>query len=182
MLYGCGLRISEALRLTDADVDLERGILTVKHAKFDQDRLIPMSETLTEVCKTYRAAMVLAPSDYFFPARDYSQISPLTIYNRFHEIMRKSGIPYHGKRVGPRLHDIRHAFAVHTLRQWAIDGNDIYCMLPMLSVYLGHNNISSTGRYLRLTAEVYPDITEVMSRNCGRVVPSVKQCPEVNGQ
>jgi integrase len=87
MLYGCGLRISEALRLTDADVDLERGILTIKHAKFDQDRLIPMDESLTETCKTYRTSMTLLPGDFFFPARNHSQIAPLTIYNRFRDIL-----------------------------------------------------------------------------------------------
>lgn len=175
MLYGCGLRISEALRLTDADVDLERGILTIKHAKFDQDRLVPMDGSLTAACKAYRATMALLPDDLFFPARNNSQIAPLTIYNRFRDILWKSGIPYNGKQSGPRLHDIRHTFAVHSLRQWTKKGHDIYCMLPALSVYLGHENSASTGRYLRLTAEVYPEIVTITSKNCGYVIPAVKQ-------
>ena len=182
MLYSCGLRISEALRLTDADVDLEQGILTIKHAKFDQDRLIPMSKSLIAACKTYRESMTLLPGDYFFPARDRSQISPLTIYNRFKDILWKSGIPYQGKPNGPRLHDMRHTFAVHALQQWTKDGNDIYCMLPMLSVYLGHEYTSSTGRYLRLTAEVYPEIVEITSKNCGFVIPTIKKTSEVQGR
>jgi len=181
MLYGCGLRISEALRLTDADVDLEQGILTIKHAKFGQDRLIPMDESLTTVCKAYRDSMTLLPGDYFFPARNHSQIAPLTIYNRFREILWKSGISYNGKQSGPRLHDIRHTFSVHTLQQWTKEGNDIYCMLPMLSVYLGHENSASTGHYLRLTAEVYPEIVAVTSKNCGYVIPTVKRVPGVRG-
>lgn len=179
MLYGCGLRISEALRLTDADVDLERGILTIKNAKFDQDRLIPMNESLTAVCRTYRSGMTLLPGDFFFPARNHSQIAPLTIYNRFRDILWKSGISYNGKQNGPRLHDIRHTFAVHTLQQWTKEGNDIYCMLPMLSVYLGHESSVSTSHYLRLTAEVYPEIVAITSTNCGYVIPSVKRVSEV---
>jgi integrase len=174
MLYGCGLRVSEALSLTNADVDLERGILTIKHAKFDQDRLVPMDESLIEVCRNYRAGMVLTNGDYFFPARDHSQIAPLTIYNRFREILCKSGIPYNGKGSGPRLHDLRHTFSVHTLQKWISDGNDIYCMLPLLSAYLGHEQTASTGRYLRLTAEVYPEIVETISQNCGFVIPAIK--------
>ena len=182
MLYGCGLRISEALRLTDSDVDLEQGVLTIKHAKFDQDRLIPMSESLIAACKTYRDGMTLLPGDYFFPARDRSQISPHTINQRFRDILWKSGIPYHGKPYGPRLHDVRHTFAVHTLQKWTKDGNDIYCMLPMLSVYLGHEDASSTGRYLRLTAEVYPEIVEITSKNCGYVIPTIRRLSEVRSR
>ena len=178
MLYGCGLRVSEALQLTDQDVDLERGILTIRHAKFDQDRLIPMSSSLTEACRSYRATMHLLPADYFFPARDRSQMSPLTIYNRFREILRISNIAYNGPGKGPRLHDLRHTFAVHTLQSWVKDRNDIYCMLPMLSVYLGHQRSSSTGRYLRLTAEVYPEIVSITSENCGYVIPSVRRIAE----
>jgi len=182
MLYGCGLRISEALRLTDADVDLEQGILTIKHAKFDQDRLIPMDESLTAACRAYRDSMTLLPEDYFFPARNRSQIAPLTIYNRFRDILWKSNISYNGKQNGPRLHDIRHTFAVHTLQQWTKNGNDIYCMLPMLSVYLGHNDTASTGSYLRLTAEVYPEIVAVTSKNCGYVIPTIRRGSEVRNR
>lgn len=176
LLYGCGMRISEALQLKEQDVNLEQGILTIRNAKFDQDRLIPMNDTLTEVCRSYRTTMSLLSDDYFFPARDGSQISPLTIYNRFREILWASNISYNGSGKGPRLHDVRHTFAVHTLR------NDIYCMLPMLSVYLGHQSTSSTGRYLRLTAEVYPEIVAITSENCGYVIPSVRKTVEEQAQ
>lgn len=182
VLYGCGLRISEALRLTDADVDLEQGILTIKHAKFDQDRLIPMDESLTAICRAYRASMSLLPEDFFFPARNHSQIAPLTIYNRFRDILWKSGISYDGKQNGPRLHDLRHTFSVHTLQKWTKEGNDIYCMLPMLSVYLGHESSASTGNYLRLTAEVYPEIVAITSETCGYVIPTVRRASEVLDQ
>lgn len=175
MLYSCGLRISEALQLKEADVDLEKGILTIKNTKFDKDRLIPMSDSLTEVCRNYRNTMNLLPTDYFFPARNKSQISPLTIYNRFRHLLWQSNISYRGLGNGPRLHDLRHTFAVHSLNKWVREGRDIYCMLPMLSTYLGHGNISSTGKYLRLTAEVYPEIVAATSKNCGYIIPSCAQ-------
>ena len=175
VLYGTGLRISEALKLRVQDVYLEDGYFMIREAKFDKERLIPMSESLLATCKTYKNTMELMDDDYFFPSIDYSQLSPNTIYNRFRKILWDSHIPYGGKGSGPRLHDLRHTCAVHALNNWVQDEKDVYSLLPVLSKFLGHESIRSTERYLRLTAEIYPDIIQKTSDICGYVIPMYTQ-------
>jgi len=110
MLYCCGLRISEALSLRKSDVDLKNGILTVRNAKFNKDRYIPMSDSMAILCRDYASNQQISEScsDYFFPAPDRGRISTQTIYFRFRGMLQKSGIGYAGRGNGPRLHDIRY--------------------------------------------------------------------------
>lgn len=79
------------------------------------------------------------------------------VYGWFRIILRKCGIPHCAKK-GPRVHDLRHTFAVHSLMHQVKNGADIYCMLPILAVFLGHKKLSDTEIYVRLTQEMYPDI------------------------
>lgn len=72
----------------------------------------------------------------------------------------QSRIPYGGKRKGPRLHDFRHTFCVHRLRDWIKDGKDITALFPYLCSYLGHADTRGTEYYFQLTAEFYPEIIE----------------------
>jgi integrase len=173
LLYACGLRVSEAVGLRCRDVDLEKGLLTVRETKNGQDRLTPISKTLREQCDSYRnnVAYWLQDDDYFFPAPDRTILSPNTVYGRFRRILWDAGIPYNGKGNGPRLHDLRHTFAVHTLQQWVKRGEDLTAMLPVLSVFMGHKSMRSTSQYLRLTAEVYPDVVRQVEESCAYVIP-----------
>lgn len=173
LLYGCGLRISEAVGLRCQDVDLEQGVLTIREAKNGQDRLVPLSESLLKLLRGYRAdtACWLRDDDYFFPAPDRTILSPNTVYQRFRKVLWNAGIPYNGKGNGPRLHDMRHTFAVHTLQKWVKNGEDLTAMLPVLSVFMGHKSIRATSRYLRLTAEVYPDVIRQVEDTCAHVFP-----------
>ena len=173
LLYGCGLRVSEAVGLRCRDVDLEDGILTVREAKPGRDRLIPLSQSLWEVFREYRENVIprATDDDYFFMAPDRSILSPNTVYGRFRRILWDGGIPYKGKGNGPRLHDLRHTFAVHTLQKWVETGEDLTAMLPVLSVFMGHKAFSATARYLRLTAEVYPEVVRQVEDTCGYGIP-----------
>ena len=173
ILYCCGLRVSEALNLQIPDVDLENGTLLIVNGKFGKDRLVPMSGTITALCREYRANMPPG-SDYFFPAPDKGPYSSCTIYTRFREILWQAGIPHGGRHRGPRVHDIRHTFAVHSLNNWVQKGMDIYTAIPILCTYLGHKNLSSTQRYLRLTPEVFPEVTEAFEAHFGSVFPEVR--------
>jgi integrase/recombinase XerD len=74
---------------------------------------------------------------------------------------------------GPRLHDLRHTFAVHSLQNWIIQGRDTYILLPILSAYLGHKNIYATEKYLRLTSEMYPNTLKKVKDTCGEIIPEV---------
>lgn len=173
LLYGCGLRVSEAVGLKYRDVDLEKGILTVREAKNGRDRLIPLSHTLLKLCREYRNDVIpwATDEDFFFMAPDRTILSPNTVYGRFRRILWDGGIPYGGKGNGPRLHDLRHTFAVHTLQKWVESGEDLTSMLPVLSVFMGHKSFNATSRYLRLTAEVYPEVVKQVENTCGYVIP-----------
>jgi len=177
LLYGCGLRISEAVSLRCRDVDLEQGILTIREAKFGKDRLIPISMSLLERFREYRKSTIVWANDedFFFMAPDRTMLSPNTVYQRFHRILWDGGIPYGGKGNGPRLHDIRHTFAVHSLQKRVKNGEDLTAMLPVLSVFMGHKSFSATSRYLRLTAEVYPDVVRQVEEICAYAIPGDEQ-------
>lgn len=173
LLYSCGLRVSEAVGLFCKDVDLEKGILTIREAKNGRDRLIPVAESLLDLLQRYRSDIIpwATDDDYFFMAPDRTILSPNTVYGRFRRILWDAGIPYGGKGNGPRLHDMRHTFAVHTLQQWVKSGEDLTAMLPVLSVFMGHADLRATSRYLRLTAEVYPDVVRQVEDTCAHVIP-----------
>jgi integrase len=173
LLYGCGLRVSEAVGLRCKDVDLENGILTIREAKNGRDRLIPLSQSLLELCREYRNDVIpwATDEDFFFMAPDRTILSPNTVYGRFRRILWEGGIPYRGKGNGPRLHDLRHTFAVHTLQNWVKSGEDLTAMLPVLSEFMGHKSFGATSCYLRLTAEVYPDLVRQVEQTCAHVIP-----------
>lgn len=169
------MRISEALSLKMQDVDLDNGVLHIWDSKFQKDRMIPMSQTLTSVCIAYskNCNSGKLPYAYFFSPNGNRRYSAQTIYNRFRDVLFICGIPHRGKGKGPRLHDLRHTFAVHSLQQLAENGEDLYTVLPILSEYMGHSSVSATQYYLRLTAEVFPDIMEMVEEKFGDVYPEV---------
>lgn len=175
LLYGCGLRVSEALGLRVRDVDLKHGVLTVKSGKFNKTRLVVMSESLTAACIDLKNKIHIGEvdSDYFFKNRDGAKRSKRTISDRFRELLWESGIPYRGKGSGPRLHDLRHCFCCHALKQMSDAGIDLYCALPVLSTYVGHSSIKATEQYIRLTEEFYPDIASKVRDAASQVYPEV---------
>lgn len=175
LLYGCGLRVSEALGLTLEDIDWTNQTLTVRDSKFGKDRIIPMAPSLTTVLHEYvNAVHPESPlSTLVFGHRDGSPISADNVYRRFRDMLWYAGIPHLGKGHGPRVHDLRHTFAVHTLKA-AIDRQvDIHAMLPVLSVYLGHASVAATEQYVRLTADAFPELRQTLDRAAGWVIPEV---------
>ena len=176
LLYGCGLRISEALALKLKNVDLDQGIITIRKSKLDKDRLIPMSSSLIQYLRQYfsKIHMVSLPEDFFFIKKDRTTYSSSTIYKSFRKLLWKCEISHGGQGRGPRLHDFRHTFAVHSLNQMVHQGIDLYCALPILSTYLGHSSVAATERYLRLTEEAFSEIVSSVSRTCAYVFPEVE--------
>lgn len=176
MIYGSGLRISEAVSLQNKHVNLQDGILEVKNSKFGKDRLVPMSESVATCCRQYYQVFhrYSSSEDYFFMKADRKPITPNSVYRRFRDILWESGISHGGKGNGPRVHDLRHTFAVHTLKRAVDRGVDVYCALPILSTYLGHASVAATEHYVRLTADAFPDIRVALERYCGHVIPEVE--------
>jgi len=176
LLYCCGLRISEAVNLKVKDLDLVSGIIMIWESKFNKDRLVPMTDSLTAILRNYHAKIhsTSGPEDYFFINKDRTALTSDNSYKKFREILWKAGISHGGKGKGPRLHDFRHSFCVHTLNRMVNQGIDLYCALPILSTFIGHSSVSSTQRYVRLTAEVYPELIARVSLTCAYIFPEVK--------
>jgi integrase/recombinase XerD len=177
LLYGCGLRISEALSLTCEDVDLSGGCITIHETKNGEERRLPLSDSLKIALEQYatRYRPNARGEEYFFVKRNGERCSCNTIYKRFRTILFHAGISHGGKGKGPRVHDFRHSFSVHSLAQMAENGMDLYYCLPLLSKYLGHRSLSATDPYVRLTAEMYPRLLDEVNRICAFVFPQVSR-------
>jgi integrase/recombinase XerD len=161
MVYSCGLRSSEARLLKVADVDLDAGILTIHHSKKDNSRLVPMSEKLTERCRAYSANVHLLSKeiDWFFPGLNGKPMTIGNVYHNFRRFLWRAGISHGGRGKGPRVHDFRHVYACRCLKKWVMQGKDLAAYLPVLKTYMGHDSFEETAYYLRLTADIFPDIS-----------------------
>jgi integrase/recombinase XerD len=175
MLYGCGLRISEALHLKVRDVDMTAGVLTILDGKFNKDRLVPISKELLDRCHAYMKQVHLFsdPNTYFFPSPNAQPITIGNVYKNFRRFLWKARISHGGWGKGPRVHDFRHSHCVHCLRRWVLEGKDLTTYFPILKTYLGHHSFSDTAQYLRLTAELFPDITAKVEHVFGYVIPEI---------
>lgn len=172
VLYGCGLRCGEAVRLTVHDVDLSNGVLTIREGKFRQDRLVPMATGLADRLRIY--AMVLGPrssDSAFFPAPHRGAYSVGRVYDIFRRLLRVVGISHGGRGAGPRLHDLRATFAVHRVEAWYREGADLGAKLPILSTYMGHLSLADTQKYLRLTLAIFPDLARRFEQAYGHLLP-----------
>jgi integrase/recombinase XerD len=172
LLYGCGFRVREVLKLRVRDVDLNQGIITVRQGKFRKDRLVPPALPLVNRLRKYAAHFENHPPDaIFFPGPSGGPFSLRTVYTLFRKLLLQCGIPHGGRGKGPRIHDARHLFAVRALRRWYQDGENLDAKLPLLATYLGHVNLSGTQHYLHLTAELFPEITARADAAFGDVIP-----------
>lgn len=173
LLYGCGLRVSEALALKCEHFDLDNGILVIMNGKNNVSRLVPISETLRQYLFMYNSRVVRVDNPYFFPALNNERYSPTTIHHQFKKLQEKAYIPQLSNGKYPRVHDLRHTFSVHALEQMINKGMDPYCSLPILSTYLGHKGIESTEKYLRLTKQYFIDILQCSHEDAEKIFPEV---------
>jgi len=172
LLYFCGLRVSEVRKLRLKDVDFSTGVLTIRNTKFGKDRLVPMTDSLVNRLRTYSGRLgVRNMESYLFPSRDGGYISHSVIYQLFRTILKRIGIEHGGRGYGPRLHDLRHTFAVHRLISWYRKHENLNAKLPLLATYLGHQGMSGTQRYLHLVPELFPEVTETLENYVGHVIP-----------
>lgn len=164
-LYSSGVRIGEALSVKNADIDYSHHWIIIRKTKNKMQRMVPVNSSLEEVMKqyeTYRNQMPvegLSDKDrFFFVSAMGKPFTKRAVYNWFRKVLLQCGIPHIGKNQGPRVHDIRHTCAVHSLEKVVKSGADIYCALPILSTFLGHKTIEGTERYVRMVQEIYPEI------------------------
>ena len=152
LLYGAGLRISEALALTLADVDLDAGVLCIRESKFYKSRLVPIGDDLLRILARYaakRRQQHAGPASPFFASRSGTAVTRQNAEMAFCRLRVRANVVCEAAdaRHQPRLHDMRHAFAVHRLVSWYREGADVQRLLPKLSTYLGHVHIAGTQRY-----------------------------------
>jgi integrase len=181
LLYGTGLRINEALSLKNKDIDFEKKCLYVRKSKNGNERTLPLSETLVIVLKQYVHYRNRMPLPRITDEENFFFVSPLgtrcsrgVVYEWFKKALAVIGIPHQGNHKGPRLHDIRHTFAVHSLIKMSKSGLDLYYSLPLLSTCLGHKSLKSTDHYVRLTAEIYQDLLKDGKEISAHVFPKNK--------
>lgn len=172
-LLCCGLRVGEAIRLRIKDVDLINGVLMIWEAKHDKPRYVPLSESLWADYEQYFEEIHAESSDndYFFPNPRKGCYHTTTIYNRFRDALWHCKIAHKGRGYGPRVHDLRHTFAVRSMQKLKKSKSDIVTTLPYLSAYLGHCNMSATQVYLHLTAECYPEFIQRQCNYLGDTIP-----------
>jgi integrase len=147
-----GLRISEAISVDRHDVDLEHRLLTVRFTKFSKSRLVPLHPSTVKRLKSYiRRRDDLypqPPTSRFFLSNRGTPLTDCMARWTFVKLSHQIGLRKNSHRFGPRLHDLRHRFAVSTLLHWYRTGVDVEQRLPVLSTYLGHTHVTDTYWYL----------------------------------
>ncbi|MEX2165072.1 MAG: tyrosine-type recombinase/integrase [Sulfuricaulis sp.] len=172
LLYGCGLRVGEVLHLKVGDVDFGRGVLTLRETKFGKDRQVPPAVSLVQRLQKFDQELGRRPANaYFFPNLRGGHWAISSVYGIYRKLLTRSGISHAGRGKGPRVHDLRHTFAVHSLLRWYRQGADLDAKLPVLATYMGHLSVVGTQHYLHLTAELFPEITTRSQAHFGDVIP-----------
>ena len=152
VLYCCGLRVNEALRLRITDCNFKEGTLFVRNGKGGKDRIVPMHPTLTAYLSDYRSKLP-GDTEWLFPS-SRGHYSRSTVYENFREMLILCKIPHTGK--GPRVHDFRHTFCVHTLEKQLAAGYEPMQIMPRMAAYLGHKSYRETSWYIHLTIVSFP--------------------------
>jgi integrase/recombinase XerD len=168
ILYATGALTGEVLRLMREDIDLTRNVVNIRGGRFNRVRSIPIGPDLHSRLHRYVrwTARKQNKGKNFFANRDGSAIKARILGKSFERLRRVSGIARHDEiRHQPRIHDLRHTFAVHRLTAWFKQGADLNRMLPALSAYLGQVGLGSTGRYLSMTPERFRHQLVTLSPN-----------------
>ena len=152
------MRVGEVISLKDPDVDLRQGLITVRKGKFNKTRILPVHDTTRkELCAYVQRRGELAPiraTDHFFVSSRGSKLNNSIVHHAFIQISVHIGMRALDDHLGPRIHDLRHTFAVRTLIDWHRMGIDPEQRLPLLSAYLGHAKVSDTYWYLSAIPEL----------------------------
>ena len=175
LLYGAGLRTSEPIRLACSDVDLADSTLTIRVTKFYKTRRIALGTQLRGVLAEYDANRRLAghprdDADSFFTYKKGEPVARMVLEDAFLRLRQHVGIRRQNARYQPRLHDLRHTFAVHRLIAWYRSGADVQRLLPGLSTHMGHISLSGTQRYLTMTPELLTEASLRFEHYAGEVI------------
>ncbi len=178
LLYATGIRIGEALNLSEDDISVEEKYLRVKDSKNGKQRIIPISDSLVKVLRQYqkqkRKLPIAKKSNHFFVSVNGRRCNHLAVAKWFKDCLIKANVRCETRNHFPRVHDLRHTFAVTSLATMADAGIDLYASLPILSTYLGHQSLESTNHYVRLTENMYPGLIKDVDVICLDVFPKLR--------
>ena len=153
-----GMRTSEPIGLDRGDVDLDRGVMTIRRTKFDKSRYVPIDASTQEALEQYQHRRDRLHPDpqvpSFFLSEQGTRVSQWAMERTFVKLSHEIGLREPSDRRGPRLHDLRHSFAVRTILEWYRKGLDVERHLPKLATYLGHAHVNDTYWYLSATPEL----------------------------
>ena len=179
LLYCCGLRIGETLQLNISDVDFDNGILRLVKTKGDKQRLVPMDNGMTHILLRYSLSMGLYGSHdrWLFPSslKD-DHISGNAIKRRFEMVLQENGIRLKNRQKherGPCLHCMRHVFAFKSFAKAEREGRHLDDAIPYLSVYLGHEGLNETAKYLKFSNELFPESIDAFGEFLDGLMPEV---------
>lgn len=179
LLYSCGLRVGETVKIGMSDVDLDNGILRMLNTKGDKHRLVPMSYAMADILSGYCMAMGIygKGSGWLFPASGSDwHISEKAVKRRFETILISNGIRLENRKKherGPCLHCMRHVFAFKSFSQAERQGRHLDDSVPFLSIYLGHDGINETAKYLKFSNELYPESIDAFGGFMSDLLPEV---------
>jgi integrase/recombinase XerD len=158
LLAVTGMRVGEAINLNRTDLDTAGGVLTVRHTKFDKSRELPLHPSTIDAMEAYARVRDRTCPHPSTPALLVSTVGTPLIYNNVHQtwldLVAQAGLRPRSPRCRPRIHDLRHRFAITTLLGWYQGGSDVPARLPQLSTYLGHVDPGATYWYLRAAPEL----------------------------
>jgi integrase/recombinase XerD len=158
LLAVAGMRVGEAIRLDRPDADLDAGVLTIRQSKFGKSRLIPLHPTTTAALRGYlrlRDRLHPHPSTaavFITPAG--TRLMYCNVHSTFQQLARHAGLQPRSSSCRPRIHDLRHSFAVRSLLDAYASGQDGQARLALLSTYLGHVDPAATYWYLSAAPEL----------------------------
>jgi integrase len=171
LLFVTGMRRGEALGLDRDDLDPATGVLTVRQAKLDKPRQLPLHPSTVDALAGYavrRDQLCRHPrTAALFVSTTGARLTAGIAWYTFRALLRQAGIGTHTPACRPRIHDARHSFAVSTLLGWYRDGGDVQARLPLLSTYLGHADPSNTYWYLQATPELLALAADRMQHTAG---------------
>ncbi len=158
LLSVTGLRLGEAIRLEVGDVDLDQGLLTIRQSKFGKSRLVPIADSTRMELAAYRVQRDRfargLPRRQFFISGRRTALAPSHIHRTFYQLLDRADVGAVAGAPRPRLHDLRHRFAIQTLLRWYRSGEDVERRLPALATYLGHVCIEHTYWYISASPEL----------------------------
>ena len=169
LLSVSGLRISEALNLKLADIDLHENVLTIQKTKFGKSRLVPLhpstQNALTDYLQRRNRSLAGRPASHLFVSGTGNRLDISDVHRTFYVLSRQIGLRGPSASHGPRLHDFRHRFALQALLHWYRCGQEIKPRLPILSTYLGHVHVSDTYWYLSAYPELMGQAVDRLERH-----------------